>query len=58
VPTLEQLLDRDELWHRSIRAECGCVCTRALNFRWLERSNECIFCLEHALKTGVHFLLR
>ena len=35
VPTLEQLLHRYELWHPSIIADCGRVCTRA-------RSDWCI----------------
>jgi site-specific recombinase XerC len=30
VPTLEQFFDRHELWHPSIIAECGRVCTRAV----------------------------
>ena len=39
VPTLEQLLDRYEVWHPSIIAECGRVCTRAVSptymWHWL-----------------------
>ena len=40
VPTLEQLLHRYELWHPSIIADCGRVCTRAFKAYLLKESLE------------------